>query len=171
MTLLFAIEDIFMNYTTNTVNVTTQFSFPTKPFFTSIIAASTARYRLEKSCYSILIDSSNYFVCFYISKPLCTYSTKAYVLFIYFYLNSCAPSGQTISAVLIMYCQIIFLHEDFSCMQFMWPLQSQVQPTIDSFIHSFHFCLTVQPSSSILHSVVVGVLYFDNVRFTTLSYN
>ena len=42
--------------------------------------------------------------------------------------------------------------------------------THDWFIHSF-LLLTVQPSSSILHSLVADVLGFDTDGFITLSYN
>jgi hypothetical protein len=81
------------------------------------------------------------------------------------FFESCTPFGRTISTGLIMHFQINYqlpaIHVTIT----------KPGLTRDSFIHSFHFCLTVQPSSSILHSVVAEFLGFDTVGFITLSYN
>lgn len=79
MTLLFATLDIFMYYTTNTVNFTTQSSFPKKPFFTSIIAASTA----TKWAWKILLLNFDWF-----TKSFCIlfiYSANVYLLRLMFF--------------------------------------------------------------------------------------
>jgi len=132
MTLLFATLDIFMYYTTNTVNFTTQFSFPTQPFFTSIIAATTA----IKWAWKILLLNLNWFI-----KSFCvlfTYSATVYLLRLMFF------------KFLYPLCK-----GDFCCFNYILPNKLSVaRISSDHYktwfnpwlIHSFHFCLIVQPS-------------------------